>query len=284
MSQRSFATGVDLLFFGVMNVQGDLMPAALPANKDVRFKMICTECDDPTPLEQRYLCTAHPDEHGPFVVSTAGRAKVVGSGKTEQLYKVTDEQIAALKTPTLPEKQMTVHVFDADTVNAATIPSGNAYRLRPSGRLDLYAVLVDLVANPQYAFVGEMTVKGTQKMWRISSRSGQLFLSELVRPADVAPGDNLDDVVYDAAALEMVTKLAADNLEEFDPAAFADVIAERAREMNDLLASGKGEKVPTAAPEQPAAATGGDLMDILASAAAAAGSKKTARKKTAAKK
>lgn len=278
-AQRPYVKGVDLLFFGLMTVQGDLMPAA-QRTKDVEFKLVCPSCDDPAPLTQQYFCE---EGHGPYTTGNAGRAKVVGSGKAATLHKVTAEQIEALKSPTLPTGEMTVHVFPAVQVEQHTIPSGSAYRLRSTGRADLYAVLVDLVKDTDMAFVGEMTVKGTQKMWRISSRHGQLLLSELIRPEEVAPGDDLDAVEYDAAALDMVSKLAAKNVEEFDPTAFRNTIAERARAMNEALAAGKGEEVPTVAPTVAPEET--DLMALLTSAVAdATPAKKAPAKKAPAKK
>lgn len=268
---RTVASDVSFTLFGLVNFTADLLPLT-ESKKAAEFRMVCAGCfgDDPegTPqkLRQQYVCDSNP-KHGPFTSGEAARATELGTGKNAVLAYVTDAEVESVKEPTLPPKEMSVSVFPAAQVDAATRPSGKAYRLfndKAQGQAVL-RVIASLIADSEYAFVGECNVARSQGFYRLLTWKGEIILQELARPDEVIEFTESADAV-NPRALEQAKKAAAATVENFDAVAFRNTVRERARALNDAKAT--GVPVPVAAPTTKAASGMDDLLALLEAAAA----------------
>lgn len=273
IKERSLASNINLSFFGIMNVAVDLFPTEV-SDRAVRFSLGCPSCDSPVKLTQQYVCP-EDGSHGPFTTADASRVKEING----ILYKVSDEEIEGIKEPSLPPGDATVSVFPAAQVEASTRPTGKAYRLRPrvASALPIYAMVRDLVANPEYAFVLELTLRNNQKMYRVETWNSQLVIQELLRPDEVRAADVID-ASYDGKLLATATTLAETQVEDFDPAAFRNAVRERAQEFErQKAAEAQGVPLPAKAKVK-AASKGDDAAALLASLEAAVAASKSKKK------
>lgn len=258
---RPAASDVSFTVLGLISFQADLMPLTESTAKEISFKLVCPECAEPTKVDQKYLC---PNEHGPFVTGDCGRAKEVGKA----LVKVTDEDIKALKEPTLPAKEMSISVFPAAQVDASTRPSGAAYRLRAEKNLPVVAMVAALVADGEFAFVGEMNLgRSGQKLYRLATWRGELVAEELARPDEVVEFA-ATAVAYEPKVLDQAKQLAALQVGDFDPVQFRNLVRERAAALDEALLS--GAPTATVATLSPAKDPVVDLMAALEASIAAA--------------
>lgn len=288
---RAAAKGVDFAFLGVITLNADLLPVKRPAG-GVETKMVSPDIEIPTPLKQQYVVDGRSDL-GPYSVSDAARAIELPGG---ELKFVTTEELAELRGPSLPDGECDLKVFPADEVYAATISSGVAYRLRPSKMTQgtraqqTYAMLVDLVADMArrehpLVFVGEITVKGAQRMMRCESRDGNLVIIELVRPGELHNPVPVP-LEYDARTLAAASELVDLRVDTFDPTEFQNVVRERAEAFKRSLEEG-GERELPKPKESDLPDDGADLLAALSASidmANAAKAKPTKKpRKTAAK-
>lgn len=256
--QRTFASNVTVSL-AVMNMQTDLLPVK-QGDGAVKFKIVCPDCDDTVTMDQKYICTE--DESHVHTSGTAARAKDVDG----VLVKVTAEDIEAIKEPTLEPNQLDLQVYPADQVDAATRPVGVAYRVRPKptkGSMQVYGVLRDLFADESVAYIGEMTIRSEQKLFRAEVWHGQILLQELARPELVAPVDQID-VTYDTKLLKTAKALADALVEDFDPEAFRSVVQQRAAEFDAAQRAAATGTAP--APKKKAAPKQDDSTDALLAA------------------
>lgn len=226
--QRAYASDVSVSFFAVMNILADLVPAKVSGA--VSFKVICPDCDEAHSLAQRYICTLDSDHTDGlddtlpgYASGTAARGKEVNG----QMVRVETEEIEGIKGAELPQNDLQVFVYPAEDVERLTRPNGTAYRLRPKGTLPIYKMLVDLVADRSKAFIGEMNVRGSDKLFRVESWNGVLVVTELARPSEVVDAEHID-ASYDGKLLSMATQLADVQTEAFDPEKFANKVKARA--------------------------------------------------------
>lgn len=264
VKERSIASDVNLSFFGIMNLSVDLFPTKETPRSE--FSLACPVCAEPTKLKQQYVCEKDPS-HGPFQSGDAARVKEIDG----VLYPVTADEVADLKAATLPPKDAKVSVFPAPQVEERTRPTGNAYRVKPkvSSALPVYAMIRDLVQNPAYAFVLELTLRGTQKMYRVETWAGHLVLQELARPEETRSADPIEST-YDSKLLATAKTLAETQIEEFDPETFRSAVKQRIAEFAEQKKT-EGGGTPTKKPT-PASGKSGedDLLATLEAAIAAA--------------
>ena len=224
---RAFASGVSLTLFGTTTILVDLLPARR-SDSTADTKLVCPSCEDGVKLDQQYACSANP-KHGPFTNSDAHRAIAIDG----MLRKVTTEELEALKAPTTPNGEAEFSVFQAAEVEAQTMPSGSVYRARPKSNAKIYHMLVDLVSDRSLAFIAELTLRGSQKLYRLVARDGLLTLVELIRPGEFHDIE-VAGAEYDAALLVELTKFIkgsgdyAGILGEFNGDAWRNVHRERA--------------------------------------------------------
>jgi len=273
---RAVASDVQCSFLGVITLPLDLVPVKR-SDGAAKFELACTECDDPTKLSQQYVCPNNPD-HGPFVSSTAGRAmKVDGI-----LRLVSEDEMAAVKEPTLPKGEATFSVFHASSVESQTLPNGAVYRLRSKGAQkagEAYAMLVDLLTDTTLAFICEMTNRGVQKMYRCISRDGSLMLTELIRPGEFYPSD-LVSHEYDGRMLENATSILKANVEDFDPEIYRNVTRDRVTQLAEVKRDPNAPPIESVAKAKPAE----EESDLFTALALAAENVKAPAKKAPAKK
>ncbi len=248
-----------------MNV--DFIPIKVPDNS-TKLTVVCPECTEPNKLSQRYFCD--DPEHGPYSLNEAARAREID----KVLYLISEEEIAALKTPELPaEAGLALQPFSAVDVAAHTIPNGTSYRLRPRSSLAIYAMLTQLAADPNRAYIGEVNLRNSQKLFRVQSWNGQMLAVELARPDELAPVDEFDNT-YDERLLATAEALLAD-VQPFDPEAFRNVVRERAAALDE------SKRDPNAVPvsnPKPVQVEVNDLLSQLQAAVSATTKPKSKKK------
>jgi hypothetical protein len=279
---RAVASNVNLAFFdGLLSIQVDLLPVKESAATD--FHLACPICDEPSSVQQRYICSTNPD-HGPFEANECHHSmKVEGA-----LRKVTEEQVEAAKTPLLPKGTAEFHLYPALQVSQTTLPGGSIYRLRPRVSVPVYSMLVDLLSDLSVAAICELTNRDTQKMYRCVVRDNALILMELVRPDEIREPEQITLEEYPDHMLDLTRELVATQIREFDPSTYHNGVKARVAELSAALLD------PTTPPPQLAKPKTrddtSDLMAILQASVAKAAKapakrapKKVAPKKTTAK-
>lgn len=265
---RASTSGVTLTMLGMTSLQVDLVP--LRRGERVAPKLVCPECAEATKLSQRYVCPNHED-HGPYAQQEVQRAIDVDG----ILRKVTDDEIAALKDPTIEPKQATFRIFPADQVESETMPAGTAYRLRPKNAPQVYAMLVDVVRERgDLAFVAELNAR-SQKMYRLAVRDRALVAMELIRPGEFNPDEEMP-TEYNGELLDAALTLVDQQVEDFDPESWTDFYRARAKELQEAKLTNPNEPAPIRKVEKV------DSADALLEALTAAAGKKP--RKAAAKK
>lgn len=147
----------------------------------VRLVNVCPVCVEATPLDTFAVCSVHPDEHGHIGPNDADKA-VKRDG---ELVKVSADSVAEAKAPKVSARKIELSVFPADQVEHWTAPGGtNVYWLRPEDA-QFYGLLHEIVARRDFAFIGEVTVKGVTKLYRAVPRGKGVALVELVRPDEL---------------------------------------------------------------------------------------------------
>jgi non-homologous end joining protein Ku len=249
--QRAAASDV-AIGLGLIRTTVDVVPARR-SDGEAKFKLICPSCDTPTRGAQTYICT-HDDTHH-FTSDQADRAIEVD----KTLKRVTADEIAEIKDTELPAGEINFLVVPAGEVEAVTLPSGALYRLRPKAENDqAYGLFAALVSDPNFAFIGEMTMRSNQKLYRASVWRGQVVLQELVRPSEFHEADPIN-INIDPRLTAVSAKLVETLAEPFDPEAFANRVRERAL----ALAEAKRSGAPAPAKPKPITPTAVDPTDQL---------------------
>lgn len=270
MKQRSFASDISVSFVNpLLNVVVDFVPVKA-TDKSKQLKIICPLCETPTSMSQRYLCE---HGHGPFAISEADRAREID----KVLYRVTEEEISQLKGATIPpEAGLSLRAYEAEEVEAMTRPSESAYRLRPKGNLSVYAMLVKLAEDTDRAFIGEVNLRGNQKMFRVQTWNGQLVAQELTRPDDLAPMDDINPD-FDDRLLATAEMLVSSDISTFVPEEYRNTIRERSAMLDE--AKRDPNAVPVTMEKVAARANNDDLLALLEQAVEAAKPTKKNKKK-----
>jgi non-homologous end joining protein Ku len=232
-TQRTFSSAVELSL-GMVSLHVDLAPMRRPnLDRDGELKFACPNPvhRTPEPVQGFFRCR-DGHEHREREL---GRMRVVDD---ETTIAVNDDEATAVRCGPLDKKGMTLSVHPAAEVEAATIADATAYRCRlPKGasknQVELYGVLLALVADRTKAYVGTLRVRDSRSVYRLTAHRGQLSLVSLVMPQDLAATDTIDVPKVDAAKVKIAKELADAMLEPFDPtlhyhdvgAAMAELIA-----------------------------------------------------------
>lgn len=252
-----------------------LVPIRESSKPAASFTSLCPHCEGASKVNQVYMCP-NDAAHGPIKKGELAKGREVAKGK---YVRVTDEEAAALKEPTLEANQLELTVFRSEDVDNATTGNGTGYFLAITEDTSSAKMLFDLlVANPDKTLVGEMTLGTTQKMFRLGTWNRSLFLQEVIRPTEIATPIAVGGVDYKAKLFPVYEELFEEAVEEFDPTAFASKIRERIAEF-DQEAGGVVETT-TASAHDVNNATLDELEALLAAKRAA----KTPAKKKATKK
>lgn len=265
---RAYASDLNLVLLGTMNLNVDAVPARRPAAR-VELKTIHPFRDDPTQLPQVYW-DEETNEH--FVLGEMARARLVDG----VLHRVSDEELEALKTPLLPPGEATVTPYAASEIENCTKPGGTLYWLRPrkgkskkvlDSAAKVYALFVDAIAASEFAWVTEMTMRDQQKMFRLISWQGCLALQELIRPGEFQhiEATTFD---YDVRLLDAVDKAAAAHLHEFNPDEFLNFYRDRAADLDEAKRTGQPIDVAIATKPAPDASDDDALLAMLSASVA----------------
>lgn len=200
---------------------------------------------------QQYVC-AENLTHGPYQLGELGRRTENADGVS---IAVDPDKVRAIKTGDLEKKHLALRVYPADEVAAAVRPGEKGYLVRPAkGKRKViepsteaaYNVLLTYVAaHPEVALVGDLIVKTTRSTYRLEMYGEQLFLQELVLPANLRERDDVDLDEPDPRLVGQLTQLAEVSLETFD-------VTNHTWDVADAMAELKARATAAAAPADPA--------------------------------
>ncbi len=236
IKRRSVASNVILSIDTFVQVRVDLL-SARPTDTN-EFKSLCPQCDQPEKLMQKYIC-AH--NHGPFTSNEVAHGREID----KVLYTASDEDYAEVKAPTVldPKAPIQVRVFKAEEVTASTRPTGTSYLLRSQKSAEAaYVALAACIKDNKLAFLAEIVVRNSQKLYRIELWNEQLVLQELIRPNELAQAEAVVAHVP-AQALKMMKEVIAAKVEKnFNVHDFRYLAPERMAELDERLISKKPAK------------------------------------------
>lgn len=266
------------LLDGMMNLKVDALPTRR-APETVAFKIIVPLPGEPVQPKQMYV---HPDD----LDSQKAGVRMWSTVECERareidgiLYRVTPDEIDAAKEPAIEKGEIALKVFAASAVEATTRPSGALYTLRPKAVPHVYAMLVDLVSDPSLAFIGEMTVRDVQRLYRLTAWNGALRLQECIRPGEFYDHEDYGHD-YPAALLDKMREAVTATVADFDPEVYTNHLRDQAAALD---AAKRDPNAPTVAPKKaaPVRESVDDLMALLDGVAAAAKPKVKAKTKAA---
>lgn len=252
---------------GVISFDVDLVPAS-KKNADKRaanspsLTRVCPQCVDAIRIKQVLMCE---EGHGPLSQNDLEYATTVD----DELVRVDPDEVAEAKIPTVDARSVAFAVFRADEVERATLPSGNIYRMRlpakPSrATLQAYALMLDLVADTDLAFLAELVIKGVSKLYRGIARDGMITLTELLRPSLFHEPDGAD-VENNGSMTAAARAMIAEMVTTFDPTEWESAAERRLQALQAAAEAGEDAKEPTTVP--PATAAAEDLLTLLRNAA-----------------
>lgn len=264
---RASLTGVTVSC-GVISLDVDLVPATRAkadkrAANSTALTRVCPTCTEGAKIKQLLICE---NGHGPFAQGDLHHATEVDG----VLKKVDPDEVAEAQVPTVDAKSVIFSVFPAAQVEAATLPSGNVYRMRLGAKpsratMQAYGLLRELVADSELAFISELVVKGVSKLYRGIARDGMITLTELYRPSLFHSPEQVDAVVDEAMAT-VGRSMVAETVQDFDPAAWESAAEAR---LAALQAAASAGTEPEEVNEDAAKATeiALRLLDLLSEAA-----------------
>lgn len=273
---RTIAKAVSLSMGPFLSTTIDLLPLANTEDaKETKTSMVCPDCpdDDAAKMEQFYVgsCGHTPKDAKGF--KTGGCAKGVAVGS--KWKKVDEDALEEALTSDIQKNQMEVLIRPAAEVDSQTWPSGTSYWAEaPKGSEKFVAVFADLAASPDYALIGLLVLRGTERLYRLRPLNGGIVLQQILRPqemhqytADLPP---LDEQVRKTLPLIVEGQVAP-----FDPEAFRSEAVARVKAMlAEVSEDGTGATITTlpTAPKQDS----GDVMAALEAMLAANQARKSA--------
>ncbi len=265
---KTYASDLNLTLLGTMTLSVDAVPARRSEAR-IEFKTISPTRDEPTQLPQVFWDQEN-NEH--FKQGEMAKARLVDG----VLHRVSAEDIEALKTPVLPPGEAVVSTYKMSDIEDVTKPGGTLYWLKPHAPKGKavpkaternYALFVDVLADSDFAWVMEMTLRGDQKMFRLISWDGRLALQELIRPGEFNEVP-LVECDYDERLVAAANAAAEANVREFDPDEFLNYHRERAAQLDELMRSGESvTPVVTAAAAEAESVDDEALLAMLAASA-----------------
>lgn len=277
ITKRAFLKDLRIQF-GVMEATGTLYtPLVANAKKGEQFRKVCPVDalqGDAVPVAQRYVCTEHED-HGLFEPSECQSAKEVSK---DELVLVDKDAIRAAKEASdLPKNTLVLTSHDAASVEPYLVHTGSTYVFSVDSDSQFYAIMHRILADDSgyvntdtgpKILMGEMVVRGDEKVFRLSKWNGQIVLQEIARPEDV---DRFPDASREADdKLVVLTRTLVDaNTEEFNAGEYRKTVRDRYA----ALVEAAGDGIPvTSGPAKRKESTD-DLAAMLEAAIAASAAK-----------
>lgn len=285
--QRAYASGVALSLSPLLSVLVDLAPKGRQGREDgTGLNRLCAHPDHKHPVRtnQMYVCTDNP-AHVLRESETLRGAEVDKHG----MVALTDGQVAEAVLDGMETSLMSVVAFPADQVESQTRPTDAGFRVRPPTKAPLSQhKVIDAIArvvadHPELAFLGELVLRSSRNLYRLTVWRDQLYLQGLTIPDDLEPAadDELPQSEASHEDVSLLESLMTAEVGTFGEGLFAH--DDRAKVAAALAAAAKEGKTATAAPAvaDPLAAI---RESIKVSAPKPKPTKKAAAKKTAAKK
>lgn len=229
--QKAIASKFNLKL-GFATLQVEVAPVRRSGvDKETSLTYACPKCHGSMQGAQRYVC---PAGCGSFQASELDRAR-------GEVVLAADE-VAALNDS--GEKGVIdLHVCPREELMAQTLPSKNVYRLRlnDTAMAETYDIFRQLAEHPTLALYGTSRISGNIKTapYLLTTRHGQLVLQSLIRPQDIAPGDELPAVDPNPKMLKMATDLMEALADPLDLTVFTD---DRKAKLEQIMAA-KGESI-----------------------------------------
>lgn len=265
--QRAALSDVTFPIFNPMIRMTASLYAVVRSDKQDEFKVLCPECTEPHKVSQRYICDA---DHGPFMEHECDRGREI---EKDKFVRVTPEAMAEVRAVTLPSKEAaTLTAFNAADVEAATFPGEKAYKLALKSDIDqeLAANLLVLLKDRKVAYLTELVIRSSQKMYRLIEHEGQIVLQEVVRPSQKAATDRVVTAKANKANTDFLKAQA--QVEPFNAEDWANQVKLRAMALNETLAAEDGK--PKSKAKKAAESPVNGLAAMFAAAEAAAKPKK----------
>lgn len=191
------------IMLGFIGITVDLIAPKETGSGDAeKFRLVCPECSEATPVSQGYSC---PEGHGPFLPSKCGHAKEL---EDKSLVKVTDEEYQEAQKTDLEKNVLYLTAHHKGEVQDLTLPSGTSYVTRPAAtviNLKAYSALIRIIKeHPELTFMGVCNIRNTEKLMRLDiGLNDQLLMFELAWPGDLRQHDPqaipVDDSLVDQA-------------------------------------------------------------------------------------
>jgi non-homologous end joining protein Ku len=243
-----FAVGLGPLF----NVQVEVVPVRRTSEGSTGFSNVCPACLGES--SQIYTCE---NNHGPFKVGELQKAKATPQG----LIPLSEEDLETLKDD-MPVGLLSLHVCPRADIAGATLTEGTSYRLRPAKKAPpgQYALLMAMASHPEFALYGmaKLNARSKTRPVILTAFRGQVVMSQLVPPQEVAQPDALGDLAVPDAYLGMIEELLGLWNAPLEEEVFTDL---RSAKIAELVESRIEQAVPA---QQPAAAE--DIMEALRAA------------------
>ena len=275
MAPRSVAKDVTISMGPFLSTRVSLYGLAnMEDAKETKTSLVCPDCpeDNTAKMEQFYVASCgHVPEGQTKGFKTGECAKGVQVGETWK--KVDEAALAEAKASDLAKNQIELLVRPAAEVDNQTWPTGSSYWAEPAkGGEKVLGVFAELAANPEYAVLGLLIVKGVEKLYRLRLLNGGIVLQQVLRPQEMNQfSANLPaPTAQERQTLDLVV---AGQVEAFDPEAFRSQTVERMKAILAEAGGGSGATI-TALPTKPD--TSGDVMAALEAMLAANQERKSA--------
>lgn len=280
--QRAYASKVSLTM-GMLTFQVDLVPRSRPnLERGSGLHHYCVHPDHgedgPAEVIRTYMC-----DH--YHVSAEADLPLGGFVDGYGIVTVDKAAVGAAIIGGDDEKLLEITAHPADEVEASTVPAGVGYRFRLPAKAggvhhEMLAAITKVVADhPELAFLGEMVLRGSRSLYRLTVWRGQLVAESLIHPAELADlvAEELPSVEVGADRLAAVEGLMCGDVTPFNPDVYFH--DDRAKVAALLTKTAKGDAAEAAAAE-----VEDDPFAAITAAVAPAKPAKKAAKKRAAKK
>jgi len=185
-TQRSFASGITFSL-GLLSAQFDVAPIRLPEKRRVS---VCPECEGNIKLTQVMHC---PNGHQMDLASAARAVEVDG-----ELIGLSEDDVLDLREDEgVQTGLLALEVCPRAELEVATRPGESQYRVRLNKKArsgEQYALFLRLATHPDLALYGVVKLNGrvTPTPFRLGVWQGQLVLTSLIRPSNLAEIDQID--------------------------------------------------------------------------------------------
>lgn len=228
---------------GLVTATGRAKTVKKPGGVTVSFKTLCPGClgdyREAVAVTTNYTC--HRD-HGPYLPADCTDRGYTPEGAAEgELVRFTSDEVAAVKgapaDDDLDSTTLNLQPHPAEQVSHLYRQTGIVYFFEPTANTKLVGMLIDLLAEPDIALMGQVFIKGARRVVRLVPRPHGLELVEMVREAEVLAFDPVS-YEYGAADLAVGLQLVEALMTDYDPAMYEATAAARLAALLEAKADG----------------------------------------------